>query len=472
MRENTWIMKLLVVAVVGAGFPLLAAAPALAAKPATAVSIADSSVIEGNTGSANMSFRISASGAKYSGNLTVQYATADGTATAGADYTATSGTATLPSNGCRCTNVTVPVLGDGLAEGTETFVVNLSNPSKGTIARGQATGTIFDDEGTPSLVTFDADVLESAGSVAMPVSLTGASASTVTVSYATADVTATAGLDYVAAAGVLTFAPGETTKNVSVTIVSDVFDEDDEGFQLVLSASVNATILDGTGVGTISDDDDAPAAWIDDVSVSEGDAGTTGVTFTVTLEYGPVGAVSVDYATVDGTAAAGSDYQPASGTLTIPAGATSGSLTVDVLGDAEYEGDETFSVSLSNPLDLGIADDTALATIVNDDDAPTALTAKAVKRATKVKVSGRLELAADGLAVSVSLERKKRTSWLPLGAKTVAVTGLGDADLDGLADAKYVASFARPSRGTYRFVVTFAGTTGFAPCSRVVSFKL
>ena len=472
MRGTAWIGRLVVVGVLGTGLPLVASAPALAAKPPTTVSIADATLIEGDASAANMSFRISASGARYSGSLTVQYATADGTATAGADYTATSGTASLPSNGCRCVNVQVPVLGDVVTEGSETFVVDLSNPSKGTIADGQAAGTIYDNEGSPGLVALDGAANETAATVDVPVSLTGPSASIVTVAYATVDGTAAAGLDYVTAGGVLTFAPGETVKTVPVAIVPDVFDEDDESFQLVLSAPVNAAIVDGTGVGTILDDDDAPAAWIDDVSVTEGDAATTALTFTVSLEYVHVADVTVDFATVDDTATAGVDYQVASGTLTIPAGNASATLDVTLNGDTEYEGDETFTVALSNPVDLGLADDLAVGTILNDDDAPTALTAKAVKKATKVKVTGRLEIAGVSLPLTVSLEKKKRTSWLPVASKNVVVGALGDADVDGLADAKYVAGFKRPARGTYRFVVSFLGATGFDPCSKTVSFKV
>jgi hypothetical protein len=465
--------KTLLVALLSVSLPLGLGGTARAARPPTTVSIADASVIELDEGSQNaISFRISASGAKFSGSLTVSYATADGTATAGSDYAAASGTATLPSTGCRCANVPVTILGDGTAETTETFVVNISNPSKGTIADGQAVGTIYDNEGTPGLVALDADVNESDGSVSLGVSLTGPSAQLITVAYATSDVTAAAGQDYTPATGALAFAPGETSKSVLVAVLPDVFDEDDETFQLDLSSAVNASILDGTAVATILDDDEVPALSIDDVEVDEGDAGTTPVTFTVTSEYAPVVDVTVDFAVLDGTAAAGSDYVAGSGTLTIPSDEDSVTVSVDVVGDADHEADETFSVVLSNPVESAIADDTGTGTILNDDMALTALTGKAAKRRSAVKAVGRLELAQAGLTVDVTLQKKKGSRWVALSTKTVTVKGVGDKDADGLTDAGYVASFPRPARGSYRFVVKFLGTNDFLSCSKTVSFKL
>ena len=102
--------------------PLLTATPALAARQKT-IRINDASVVEGDAGQKNMTFTISWTGAKGGAAPSVNYATANVTATSAADYTATSGTASLANNGCRCATVNVPILGDTTTEGTETFTV-------------------------------------------------------------------------------------------------------------------------------------------------------------------------------------------------------------------------------------------------------------------------------------------------------------------------------------------------------------
>lgn len=114
-----------------------------------------------------------------------------------------------------------------------------------------------------------------------------------------------------------------------------------------------------------------PTIAVNDVSNSEGNAGTTNFTFTVTLSSAPTAPVSVDWSTVNGTATAGSDYVAGSGTLTWPIGdASSRTVTVQVLGDASVEGNENFTVSLNNPIGAVIVDSQGVGTINNDDAAP------------------------------------------------------------------------------------------------------
>ena len=111
------------------------------------------------------------------------------------------------------------------------------------------------------------------------VTLAPTSSQTVTVGYATANGTATAGSDYVSAFGTLSFAAGETTKTVSVTINGDTAVEPNEAFFLnLLNATGGVAIADAQGVGTITNDDlGAPSVAIDDVAVTEGNAGTSTV---------------------------------------------------------------------------------------------------------------------------------------------------------------------------------------------------
>lgn len=113
-----------------------------------------------------------------------------------------------------------------------------------------------------------------------------------------------------------------------------------------------------------------PTISIGDVTQAEGDAGTTSFSFAVTLSAPYASAVSVDYATVPGTATAPGDYAVAAGTATITAGQTTTNIQVTVQGDVAFEPDETFSVVLSNPVNGSIADGSGEGTIVNDDPAP------------------------------------------------------------------------------------------------------
>jgi hypothetical protein len=210
----------------------------------------------------------------------VDYATSDGTATAGADYTATSGTLNF-AIGDDSESFTVDIADDTLDEAaTETFSVTLSAPVNATIADGSATGTINDNDSAPAISIADVTVMEDAGSASFTVSLSNPSVSTVMVDFATADGTALAGSDYDATSGTLTFAPGDTSETVTVTITDDAVNEAAEGFTVDLSAPTNATLADATGDGTITDDDAAPTLSIADAAVDEG-AGTA--SFTVSL---------------------------------------------------------------------------------------------------------------------------------------------------------------------------------------------
>ena len=202
------------------------------------------------------------------------------------------------------------------------------------------------------------------------VTLSAASAQTVTVNYATADGTATAGLDYQTASGTLTFNPGDLTKTITVLVNGDTLDEPNETFFVNLSSATNGVIVDNQGQGTINDNDPTPSLSINDVSVAEGDSGTTPATFTVTLSAASGLTVTVNYATADNTATAGSDYQSTSGTLTFNPGETTKPVTVLVNGDTTFEQNETFFVNLCSPTNATILDGQGVGTITNDDPPP------------------------------------------------------------------------------------------------------
>ncbi|MDT5062833.1 MAG: hypothetical protein QOH63_3292 [Acidobacteriota bacterium] len=230
---------------------------------------------------------------------------------------------------------------------------------------------------TPSLSINDVAVAEGNSgttNATFTVSLSAASTSAVTVKYDTANGSATASSDYQAASGTLTFAPGDTSKTITVAVNGDTTPESDETFAVNLSNPTNATIADGQGIGTIQNDDQPPptppGVSINDVTVTEGNSGTTDAIFTVTLSTVSSSTVTVKYDTADSTATAGSDYQSASGTLTFAPGQTSKTITVTVNGDTVVEPDETFFVNLSNPTNATLTDSQGVGTIKNDDQPP------------------------------------------------------------------------------------------------------
>jgi bacillolysin len=217
----------------------------------------------------------------------------------------------------------------------------------------------------------DASVTEGASgtvTASFQVTLSPASARTVTVSVVTTNGTATAPGDYSASGPTtLTFAPGETTKTFSVSVAGDTTDEDDESFNVSLSNPFDATIADGSGVGTIADDDSPPGMSINDVIASEENSGVRNFTFSVNLAAASAKTITAAYATQDGSATAGSDYASTANSLTFNPGEVTRTLTVAVSGDIASEDDETFSVVLSNAVNAVITKSTGAGAILNDD---------------------------------------------------------------------------------------------------------
>lgn len=342
-----------------------------------ALSIADVAVTEGDSGTVNAVFEVTIS--QLGGPpASVAYSTA--TDSAGSDdFQGSTGTITFKSSdgssasGPFTKTIVISVTPDLLDEDPERFFVRLSGPVNATISDGEAVGTIADNDPLPSLSVADASVLEGdTGTVdlTLTVLLTPASGRTVSVDFATQDGNARRDFDYTAAAGTLNFAPGQRSKQVTVSIKGDRTDERDESFELLLSSPSNATISDGSAVAAILDDDPAPALAVNDVFVSEGDAGIRAATFTVTLSSGSGKTVSVNYALEDGSASSPSDYTATSGTLVFAEGETLKEIVVDIHGDTTDETDETFSVLLTDPREAVVADAVGVATILNDDLPP------------------------------------------------------------------------------------------------------
>ena len=329
------------------------------------VSIAGGNGTEGTDSSIRFTVTLDAAAAE---SVTVDYATSDGTATAGDDYTSTSGTLTF-SAGTTSQTVSVPIADDETDERDETFTVTLSNASGADLGTSTATGTIRNRsvvvETTPTVGIAGGNGTEGTdSSITFTVTLDEAASGTVTVDYATSDGTATAGDDYTSASGTLTFSAGTTSQSVSVPIADDEENESDETFTVTLSNASGADLGTSSSTGTIKNRLVVlPKVSISGGSGKEGD--DSSISFTVTLDKAASGTVTVAYATADGTADAGDDYTATSGTLTFSAGTTSQTVAVEIADDIVNEGDETFTVTLSNPSGADLGTNSATGTIEN-----------------------------------------------------------------------------------------------------------
>ena len=336
------------------------------------LSIDDPSVVEGNSGTVTLTFTVTLS-AVSGKTVTVDYATANGSATAGEDYTSTNGTLTF-APGETTKNVSVSVNGDMTREISETLLLVTSNEVNASVVDAEGEGTITNDDPQPAISVNSVSIDENQGNptqLSFTITLDRASSSIVTVDYATANDTAEAGTDYTATSGTLTFAAGEISKLVQITVHGDQTTESNETVFLNLSNANNATIQVAQGVGTIVNDDPNPLITMDDVSMNEGNSGTSAVSMQVHLNHDSAFDVTVDYATSNGTATAGIDYVATSGTLTFAPGETVKTIQITLNGDSGYENNETFYVHLSNAFGVTVDDAVGMATILNDDAAPT-----------------------------------------------------------------------------------------------------
>ncbi len=306
------------------------------------------------------------------GAVTVLYSMANDSAAAGSDYTATSGTLTFNPGAPLTQVVPVTILGDTTVEAVEQFFVNLSSPSfNAEIATGQAV-IVINPALTGVEVSVGPDIQADEGNsgsedYVFTVSLSEISAEQVLVTYATQDGTAkVANGDYNAVSGTLTFAPGETTKLVTVQVLGDEMTEANESFTLNVNAISGSTSSDSATLTIVDDDGPATISVQNDVSVAAGANPTTAV-FTVTLSGLATQPVSVGYATSNGTATAGVDYLQATGNLLfLPDGPRSQTVTVTILSSSGPKPDQSFFLNLSSvtPPGVIIGDDLAVGTII------------------------------------------------------------------------------------------------------------
>ena len=321
------------------------------------------------------------------GAVTVNYATGGGTATPGTDYTPVSGTLSF-ADGELTKTFNVTILDDNLYEGAtpETIGLTLSSQT-GDVTLGSqktATLTIQDNDGRPSIIPVNLSVPEGQSGTTnaqFTVRLSNASVETISINYATADNTATAGVDYVAASGTLTFQPGELQKTIPLQINGDTVEETDERFFINFSNPVNVNFFNGNGFVTIIDDERPLIQFAaPEFTASEGDGRAT---ITVT-RFGPLTATAaITYATLDdsrpvrcddifgggGSAFARCDYATTFDTLTFAPGESQKTFTVPLVDDGHVEQREFVSLRLFAPVGATLGTPSSAVLSITDNDA-------------------------------------------------------------------------------------------------------
>lgn len=350
------------------------------------------------------------------GAVSVQYATSNGTATAGQDYTPASGTLSWAAGDGSDRTFTVPILNDSAAEGSETFQIALSNATGGASVSSERGTTIVrilasdggsgggggnggdddpdddgdddDDDNRAGTIKFDERdfvALEESGKAVITVERSGGEAGTVSVQFSTQNGTATAGQDYTAVSGTLTWGPGDGGhKTFTIPLLDDSAGDGNETVQLVLSnptggASLSATR--GTSVLRILEtgaDDNGGAGSgngkieIDGLGFQVIEGAPFGIV-RVERSRGAQGAVSVRLSTSDLSARAGEDYTATSATLSWPAGDSSDrTVQIPILQDTKTEGNESVLLTLSNVTGGALLDDRTATLTILDDDGQTA----------------------------------------------------------------------------------------------------
>jgi len=368
--------------------------------------------------------------------ITVNYASANGAAVAGNDYTTATGTLTF-TPGITVMTVNVAISEDGFAEGSETFDVALSNPGNATLGTPDtALIIILDNDGLPTVAlnstTYSVD--EGAGNAVVTVTLSNASLVSVSVTYNTANGTAQAPGDYASSSGNMIFAPGTTVATATVPVVDDIVDESNETFEFLISGATNATLgTPTTATVTIIDNDGTPTAQFTSATYSA-DEGAGNAVLTITLSNPSVLPIYVTYHTSNGTALAGSDYVAATDVITFAAGTTTANVLVPVSEDAIDESNELFDVTLDGAVNAALgAPTTATVTIVDNDSAPA------------------VQFSSASLLVSEGAGSAMLTATLSNPSVVTVTVNFATSDDTALASSDYVAASG---------IITFApGTT-------------
>jgi hypothetical protein len=332
-------------------------------------------IIEPTSGTEDLLFVVDLSQA-VAHTVTIDYASSDLTATAGVDYTATSGTLTFDP-GIDTNSIMVPIIGSTDVKPTETFTMTLSNPVGGLLGTpSSAIGTILNENGPP-IFTFSSptySIDDDLGEATITVIRTNSPTIPVTVDYSTSPGTATPNVNYIPVTGTLDFGINVNTLEFQVPVINDqVFGgsattNGDVTFNVALSnpEGDNSVVgTPGTAVVTVVE------TTLPSISVSNATAvipttGTATLAFIVSVQANP-NTVEVNYTTTDGTAIAGTDYTATASTLTFAAGQTALEIDVTVLPDTAVTADKTMTLDLSNSVNGNIVTVSGVGTLINDN---------------------------------------------------------------------------------------------------------
>ncbi len=279
---------------------------------------------------------------------TITYTVA-GTATSGADYTALSGTVTIPA-GATSATITIPVIDDAIVEANETVQITLTGASSSLAVLGTtaATNTIASNDTATVSITRTTNGNE-AGPVSAVFTVTQTNvSSTATVINLTRSGTATVTNDYTSPGNTITIPAGATTATITYPVVNDATVEGDETLIVTMSSIASGLATLGAPVAATATlfDNDSPTVTIAN-TINGTETGPTSGTMTLTLSAVRPTIVTVAY-TVTGTATSGADFTTLSGTINIPAGALTATLTIPVINDTNVENSETVVVTLTS----------------------------------------------------------------------------------------------------------------------------
>jgi Ca2+-binding RTX toxin-like protein len=351
------------------------------------ISAADASWDEGNLGNRTFTFDVTRAG--HDEAASVAWSVSAGAVTA-SDFIGNG----LPAGiinflpGEYNKTISIQVAGDAAFEANEEFSVALASPSaNAAIGRGSASGIIFNDDGAFISFALNPEALAEGNSGSIPVNfMVTRSGNTNIVASANWAVSGRPFTDAVASdfvgnvvpSGTVTFGVGETTKPIIVNVAGDMTIESDETLVVFLSnPSTDASIINPTSISRIINDDFDTTLSIStaDVSWNEGNSGSTALNFVITRTGDTTGASSVKFAVTGSGAnpANASDFAGGlllSGNVTFAATETSKTIVVSVAGDETIEGDEGFTVTLSDPSGgAGLSSADITGTILNDDPA-------------------------------------------------------------------------------------------------------
>jgi hypothetical protein len=334
---------------------------------------------------------------------TVHFATANGTATAGTDYTAVSEDVSFAA-GVTSQTVTVPIIDAGVIGGSKTVSLALSSPSAGAELGypSSATLTIQDNDRAFAFSAASYSVNENDGSAAITINRSGQTSGSDTVNFATANGTATAGADYAAVSEDVSFAAGVTSQTVTVPVIDAGVIGGSKTVSLALSSPSSGAILGSPSSATLTIQDNDRAFAFSAASYSVNENGGS-ATITINRSGQTSGSDAVHFATANGTAITGKDYTAISKTVSFAAGVTSQTVTVPVIDARVIGGSKTVSLALSSPSSGAILGSPSSATLtIQDND---------VARPPSAKPSGKI--------VSCKLSKK---SFLRSQARKVKLT--------------------------------------------------